>query len=320
MKFFTTSYLLMSFVLLASCSSKNEKSKGEQELEGTISISGAFALYPLTNVWAEEFQKEYPGIRLNISAGGAGKGMADVLSGSTDLGMFSRSISQEEQQHGAWWVAVTKDAVLPTINVKNPFIDRLKVNGLTRNDLAELFLGDGKKHWKNSSIAVDVYTRSDAAGAADVWATYLGGEGQEAIKGIAVFGDPGVADAVKRDVNGIGFNNVIYVYDITSGVKYPGLDVVPIDINENGKIDPEEQFYDNLQAIDGAIADGRYPSPPARELYLISRGVPSKPEVIAFLNWILNQGQGFISQNGYIRLSKQVIDDQKKKLENGSGQ
>ena len=47
-------------------------------------MSGAFALYPLANKWAEEFQKIHPDVRFNISAGGAGKGMADALARAVD--------------------------------------------------------------------------------------------------------------------------------------------------------------------------------------------------------------------------------------------
>jgi phosphate transport system substrate-binding protein len=65
-------------------------------MEGTISLSGAFALYPLANKWAEEFKKTYPDVRFNISAGGAGKGVADALGQAVDLGMVSREVKEEE--------------------------------------------------------------------------------------------------------------------------------------------------------------------------------------------------------------------------------
>jgi len=228
--------------------------------------------------------------------------------------MFSRDIKQEEKDQGVWWISVTKDAVIPTISNKNPVLEQLKREGLTRGELAELFLSDGDKYWKNTTHQVTVFTRSDAAGAAVTWANYLGGEGQESLKGIAVYGDPGLAEAVKTDANAIGFNNVIYVFDLMSGNKYPGLEVAPIDVDENGSIDPEEDFYHNIDEITAAIEDGRYPSPPARELFLISKGAPTKPVVKVFLKWVLNKGQNFIEENGYIVLSEKIISAQKEKF------
>ncbi len=98
---------LIAALLMSACVSKKQK-------EQTISISGAFALYPLVVKWAEEYKKEYPEIRFNISGGGAGKGMADALSGAVDLGMFSREIHQAEKDKGVWWIGLTIDAVVPT--------------------------------------------------------------------------------------------------------------------------------------------------------------------------------------------------------------
>ncbi len=42
---------------------------------------------------------------------------------------------------------------------------------------------------------------------------------KENIKGIGVSGDPGVADAVRKDINGIGYNNTLFVYDPSTGRK-----------------------------------------------------------------------------------------------------
>jgi phosphate transport system substrate-binding protein len=108
MKTTKSTLILAVIIFLAACTSTKKK-------EQTISLSGAFALYPLVIKWSEEYQKENPDIRFNISAGGAGKGMADALSGTVDLGMFSREIAQAEIDKGVWSVAVTKDAVIPTV-------------------------------------------------------------------------------------------------------------------------------------------------------------------------------------------------------------
>ena len=61
------------------------------ELQGTIRVSGAWALYPMMVRWGEEFRKIHPKVRVDISAGGAGKGIADALAGLVDIGMVSRS-------------------------------------------------------------------------------------------------------------------------------------------------------------------------------------------------------------------------------------
>jgi phosphate transport system substrate-binding protein len=90
--------------------------------------------------------------------------------------------------------------------------------------------------------------------------------------------------------------------------------VLPIDLNGNGRIDSDESFYSTLDSIMGAIRDGIYPSPPARDLYLISKGAPEKKAVREFLEWILTEGQQYVNQAGYVQLKEQQIITEKAKL------
>lgn len=294
---------------LTACNSGSgdPASKSDSKLKGKITISGAFALYPMAVRWAEEFQKIHPRVKINISAGGAGKGMADALSGMVDLGMFSKSVSPEEQAKGAWWLAVAKDAVLPTINAGNPEIARIRYHGMTRQELYNIFITGKCTRWGEplenmSMMEIQVFTRSDACGAADMWAKYLNGKKQEDLLGIGVNGDPGLADALRKTPEGIGYNNLNFIFDVSTGKKYVGLEVIPLDLNENGRIDPEENFYDSLGGVVAAIKDGRYPSPPARELYFVSKGRPQNPVILEFLRWVLADGQNFVTEAGYVTL------------------
>lgn len=298
-----------------SCGSAGHKSGSADT--GTISISGAFALYPMTARWVEEFQRQYPKIRVDVSAGGAGKGMTDALARMVDLGMFSREVSEAETARGAWKIAVTKDAVVCTVNADNPALAQLKSHGIKKADFQKLFLSDAVHNWKEFYpevvAGIHVFTRSDACGAAEIWGKYLG-KNQESLKGIGVFGDPGMADAVKKDRLGIGYNNVGYAYDAATRRKLGGIEIVPIDINEDGQISTDEDIYDTLDQVMAGIADGKYPSPPARPLYFVANGKPEKKEVILFLNWILTEGQKYVGEAGYVQLSNEMIREQADKI------
>ncbi|MDP4292540.1 MAG: phosphate ABC transporter substrate-binding protein, partial [Bacteroidota bacterium] len=166
---------------------------------------------------------------------------------------------------------------------------------------------------KKAQGKINVYIRSDACGAGEMWGKYLG-KNQESLNGTGVFGDPGVAEAVKKDPLGIGYNNVIYVYDIRTRKFFPGICVVPLDVNGNGKIDKEEDFYGSLDTLMAAIRDGRFPSPPARDLYFVSRGKPSDPVVTEFLKWILKDGQKYVNESGYVQLPENKIKQELDKL------
>jgi len=304
-------YIPAAILIMSSCVSKMQK-------ENTINISGAFALYPLVIKWSEEYKKEHSEVRFNISAGGAGKGMADALAGTVDLGMFSREIVQEEKDKGVWWIGLCKDAVIPTISTNNPYLENLKSRGLSQEELRGIYIDGTITQWNeildiSDSKEIHVFTRSDACGAAGTWAKYLGGK-QEDIKGIGIHGDPALAEAVGKDPYGIAFNNTIFVYDINTGQKRHGIEVIPIDINGNKRIDADEDFYEAFESILNAISIGRYPSPPARELYFVSDGKPHKKATLDFINWTLTEGQKFIKKAGYVPILQNKIDDYFEKL------
>lgn len=291
---------------------------GQEKTKGTITLSGAWALYPMAVRWAEEFRKVYPGVRIDISAGGAGKGITDALNNMVDLGMVSREIYPEEIKKGAYPIAVTKDAVVPVINAANPALDILLSKGLKKNAGENIWITGMYKTWAQAfgikgTAPVHVYTRSDACGAAEVWAKYFNKK-QEDLLGSGVYGDPGLALAVKKDPLGIGYNNIGYAYDSKTKKQLEGIRILPIDINNDGKITSDENFYDSMDDLITAIAEGRYPSPPARELYFVTNGKPQKELIIKFLYWVLTEGQKFVNESGYITLSKEKVEAELKRI------
>lgn len=288
-------------------------------LAGEISLSGAWALYPMALRWSEEFCKLHPRVRIDVQAGGAGKGIADALAGVVDLGMVSRGIHPTETGKGAFPLAVCKDAVVPTLSAKNPFLTQLQRTGVRKEALIAAWITEQAKTWGDvlgtgDRSPLHVYTRSDACGAAETWAEYLGKK-QEDLNGVGVYGDPGLAEAVRRDPLGLGFNNINYAYDAKTENPLQGMAILPLDLNGNGTVDPEESFYQNRDAITAAIARGAYPSPPARDLYLVAKGRPQKPALVEFLRWILDAGQKFVPETGYIALSSERLAAEMKKIE-----
>ena len=296
------------------------KSFSQEKSSGQISISGAFALYPMVIRWADEYKKLNPGVRFDISAGGAGKGISDALNGMVEIGMVSREIYPEELKKGAFPIAVTKDAVVAVVNALNPALNDIITKGLKQDAANNIWITGRYTTWSQAfgaktTLPVHIYTRSDACGAAEIWAKFFGKK-QEDLLGVGVFGDPGLAQAVKKDPLGIGYNNIGYVYDATTRQQIKGLKVVPIDLNNNGKIDPDEDFYTSMNDLIAAIASGKYPSPPARELYFVVKGSPKNNKVLTeFIRWVLSDGQKFVNEAGYISLPKERIESEQKKLQ-----
>ena len=309
---------LLLGLLLGGCG-RPAPQAGEGPLRGTISVSGAFALYPMVIRWGEEFKALHPDVQFDISAGGAGKGMTDVLAGAVDMAMVSRSIRQEEIDKGAFWVGVTMDAVLPTVNANNPHLARIQAQGVPSATFEAIWTGQIAT-WGQVigdpavNDPIHIYTRSDACGAAETWAAYLGGYKQEDLQGIAVNGDPGLATAVTQDPLGIGYNNLNFAYDAGTGQPVTGLQIAPLDLDADGQLDADERFYATKAGVMAAIADGRYPRPPARPLNLVTLGAPAGLAK-AFMQWVLTDGQAFVEETGYIPLPQEQLQEYLARLE-----
>ena len=315
------SVLLFLSVFFAACvqNAGNPNPGMNNGTNGTIRVSGAFALYPMMVVWAEEYHKLHPGIKISVSAGGAGQGMMDVLSGQSDLGMVSRNIYPAEIEKGAVWVSVTKDAVVPVMNKNNPASSDVVRVGINKSTFSQIFIGENVTSWgmivnkPEIGDKIRVYTRSDSSGAGEIWAKYLGNYTQNDLRGTGVSGDPGIASAVKMDPLGIGYNNINFAYDPTTGKPVDGLLIVPLDLNENGNIDPNENFYASREELLQAINMGIYPSPPARELNIVAKSTFSGLSR-DFIEWILTDGQQYIQKNGYIPLPEESLKIELKKI------
>jgi phosphate transport system substrate-binding protein len=139
-----------------------------------------------------------------------------------------------------------------------------------------------------------------------MWAQYLGGKGQADLNGIGVNADPGLLDAVIKDPLGIGYNNLGYAFDLSTGKIAAGAALVPIDVNENGEADDEE-IIATLTEATNAVATGKYPSPPGRVLYLVTKGKPVGLIKI-FITWILTDGQKFIPEAGFVPLAQEQLN------------
>ncbi|MHB9133352.1 MAG: substrate-binding domain-containing protein [Armatimonadota bacterium] len=282
---------------------------------GTISLSGAWAIYPLAVKWGEAFQQRHPGVKIDISAGGAGKGLADAVSGAVDIGMVSREVDIAEKAKGALPIFIAKDAVFATVSANNPSLPQILAKGITTRVFTDIFITGKVNNWKQAvggkAAPIHVYTRSDACGAAAAWAATLGKYKQEDLKGIGVYGDPGLLETVRRDALGIGFNNLGYIF--TGERPYKGLALVPIDANGNGKVDANERI-DTRDKAYKEIAGGHYPG--TRREFFVTRGKP-KGLALEFIKFALSDaGSKILEQvGGYVPLSDKEQAEQLKKLQ-----
>ena len=246
----------------------------EEGMKGTVTLSGAWAIYPTAVAWGEAFQKLHPKVKVDVSAGGAGKGAADAIAGLVDIGMVSRDPDPAEVKKGIVPVYVLHDAVFPVVSDKNPVLDDLLKKGVKKETWIGIYIAGTISTWDEVvghkvGKPLHVYTRSDSCGAAASWAKYLDKK-QEDLRGVGVYGDPGLLEAAKRDPTGIGYSNFSYVFT-RDGTLVKGAKLVPIDSNENGVADPDE-IYESREAAIKAIESRKYPA--TRKNYFFVKGKP----------------------------------------------
>lgn len=271
----------------------------DKELKGTVTLSGAWAIYPTAVAWGEAFQKKYPQVKIDISAGGAGKGAADAIAGMVDIGMVSRDPDPAEIRKGITPIYILHDAVFPVVSEKNPVLQDILKKGVNQKTLTDIYITGKVTKWddvvgRNAGKSIHVYTRSDSAGAPASWAKFLGNKKQEDLKGVGVYGDPGLIEAAKRDPIGIGYGNFSFVFT-REGKVINGAKLVPIDSNNNGIADPDEN-YETRQGAIKAIEAGRYPA--TRQNYFFIKGKP-KGLVKEYLKFALSdEGTRIVEEVG----------------------
>jgi len=285
--------------------------------DANFTVSGAYALYPLAQIWVDIYKQSLPEVRITVFPASSTKGVTDALLGLAEIGLYS-GLHPESIDEALIVFKVAKDAVVPTINQSNPYLKELIENGLSIADLKDVYITRRIDRWNQLTGSEEgreivLFTRSDASGAAAVWAEFLGAT-QENLTGIGVYGDAGMTQAVRSDIYSLGYDNLRFVFDNKSGRLYPGLYVPPVDFNMNDQIDPEERLYINIESLKEGIKSGNYLYPLARDLYLVVNREQRNPFVRDFLNWVLTEGTLFTDGAGYVGLTEDESQRELNKL------
>jgi phosphate transport system substrate-binding protein len=291
---------------------ENLQVENKSSLSGNISISGAYALYPLVHKWADDFMKIHPAVKIEVTTGGTGQGIADLYSKKNKLAMISRPLTDEEMTEGIWVVPVAKEGVAPIINQRNPYLGNIMKHGITPEKLIRLFTGEMPMTWGElldtiSSEKVVVYNRSDESGAADVWANFLWKERND-LKGIKVTGDSEMIKSIQGNTLGIGFCNFAYAFDPSTGERIKDVQVIPIDLDFDRTIDRKEVPFANIKRVHRGIWLGYYPKNLTRELVFGSIGKPTDHVIKEFLKYVLTVGQSDVASTGMCELNDVYIE------------
>ena len=139
--------LTMVMALLAGCgSSKTEQpaenndtqaqQATETKLSGAVALNGSTSMEKVVGVLGEQFMADNQGVSVTYDATGSGAGIEAASNGSTDIGLASRALKDEEAASGLVGTTVALDGIAVIVNADS------KVADLTVEQIAAIFTGE----------------------------------------------------------------------------------------------------------------------------------------------------------------------------------
>ncbi len=271
--------------------------------EGSINLFTSPNLYNLTMKWANEYTTLNPKVKINVVKA-TDNNVPGMLNSSGGIGFIADESFMVSNNQGVWNMVVGRDVIVPIMNAANPFRDEIYKKGITAEGLVKLLGNPEKQNWgmlvgntKNSTdIPLHYYIANDPSTLSGV-DNFL--KTNQLNNGIKTANDQEMISAIQKDPNALGFCKLIQIIDLKTQNLAQNINLVPIDKNGNGKIDYMENIYDNLQAFSRGVWIGKYPGALAGNIYSVSSEKPKSETELAFLNWILTDGQQFLNANGY---------------------
>ena len=301
----TTFSLSIGLLLLLLCASVNSKeliSKKTDLRRGSVSIVCTPDLYELTSKWAGEFSSLNPEMKIkvkNATYNNIALGMGENLS------FISNKSQSAVNNESNWKMVVGRDVIVPIMNAGNPFLKEILQRGVSAELFSKIFNDPEKRNWETllangQNAPVHIYIVNDesikAVVAKFMQVTPI------LVDGITYGNREEVIAAIQKNPYAIGFCNLVNIIDPDKQSLIENVRLLPIDRNGNGTIDHMEDIYGDLNLFLRGVWIGKYPKPLYNNIYVVSSVQPTNGTELAFLNYVLTEGQQFMNSSGYCEL------------------
>ena len=260
------------------------------EAAQTIENKGSDTLVNLALAWAETYMGFRPQVRISVTGGGSGTGIAAMINGTVDIANASRAMKPEEiaaaEANGISPVefTVAGDAIAVVVHPSNP------VDGLTLQQISEIYTGN-ITNWSQvggEDRPIVLLSRESNSGTHVYFlenVIRLGNKESELLftpDTLLMPSSEGISIEVRQNPNAIGYDGLGYVT--------PDQKVVAV------ARDADAPYV--LPSVETAN-DGSYPI--ARPLYMYTAGEPAG-QVKEYMEWVLGDGQSLVSELGFVPL------------------
>jgi ABC-type phosphate transport system substrate-binding protein len=282
-----------------------------QDAKKEIVITGVRFTYPLLEKWIADYQAVDPSVKIRIEP------RTNVDPSQYDL-LIEAFEHDNDVRADREYLYLARYAVLPFANATSSFAQYYAEEGLTSELIKQVFFHDiyaSREKQTEIKSDVNVYTRLQKAGAPKTFARYFGFE-QQQIKGKAIAGaDEHLIKAVAKDSLGISYSTLGLIYDLKTRTSLPGITILPIDVNDNGRISKDERFFENLDEVIGKLESSDLKNIPVEYLHLSIRKHGNKPEAVKFLMWIIDNSQDDLHEYGFLKPEQKRFDSEKQKFQ-----
>jgi len=283
--------------------------------ENPLRIMATPEVYDILTCWAGAYEKSNPDVRIKVIRS-TNYQEAGLVYSTSDLVFTSSDNHASSPEEPIWEMAVGQDVIVPVINSGNPWMEKIRRQGISPEKLAQALANPEKRTWgtmlgngQNTPVHFYLIDHEIVKGPL---AAFLGTDPQR-MKGIRVENGQELAEVVQQDPYGIGFCELRDVIDVTNKRLMEQISFLPIDKNKNGNLDHFENIYSSTGSLLRGVWIGKYPKTLCRTIYAVAPVSPDKKTVIAFLAWVLTDGQTALFPTGNNDFT--FNDRQRKKLE-----
>ena len=282
------------------------KTGDDSPVKGTISITASPDLNDLANRWIAGFSAGNPGTRINLS---------NESSTGADLHVISEAYKGAAPAGDGWRMVIGRDIIVPVISSSNPYLDEIRNNGISALELSAAIKNNAGSAWnlllgEGHPGEVKFYAIEDESVRRSI--TRFIGLGSISFKPVAQPTGEELLQTVGSEPLSIGFCRLADLLDPDGQTLMKEVTLLPIDRNGNGKLDYMENIYESGASFLRGVWIGKYPSDLGRDILLSAAGKPSGKDEIAFIHYLLNDGQKTLSMAGFNGL---VLSERQSKID-----
>ena len=241
------SVVIVASSLIIGCGS-SDTTISKKVNDTTIAISGSTSVGPLVELEEEEFEANNQDVTIEINQTGSSSGIKDTISGTTEIGMSSRELTNEESKN-LKEVTIAVDGIGVVVNKNNP------VKNLTLEQIKDIFTGK-ITNWSEvggEDKEIVVVSREEGSGTRTAFQEILNYSTEDTVKNAIVNNSTGATKVmVEENDNAIGYMSIGYIDDSIASVNVDGVEATADNV-KSGEYKIQRPFL--LVYKEGALSE-----------------------------------------------------------------